>query len=92
MGPNAQTEIGQRLVSEEPMAININLAISKVCLSLSYPGGYRPGADGALPRLKAFQEPNVRLLFTRSRLRAQSDHALAPWTVGQPHLPRYVPH
>ncbi|GAA5996533.1 uncharacterized protein JCM10292_003034 [Rhodotorula paludigena] len=28
MGPNAETQIGQRLVSEEPMSINLNLAIS----------------------------------------------------------------
>jgi hypothetical protein len=28
LGPNDETEIGQRLISVEPMAINLNLAIS----------------------------------------------------------------
>ncbi|GAA6038149.1 hypothetical protein JCM8097_005760 [Rhodosporidiobolus ruineniae] len=46
MGPNDETEIGQRLVSVEPMAINLNLAISKAFQEpqwnrLTFPGTFR---------------------------------------------------
>ncbi|GAA5896001.1 hypothetical protein JCM8208_007502 [Rhodotorula glutinis] len=46
MGPNDETGVGQRLVSEEPMAININLAISKAFQEpdwahLTFPGTFR---------------------------------------------------
>ncbi|KPV74637.1 glycoside hydrolase family 16 protein [Rhodotorula graminis WP1] len=46
MGLNDETEIGQRLVSMEPMAININLAISKAFQEpdwahLTFPGTFR---------------------------------------------------
>ncbi|GAA5845505.1 hypothetical protein JCM9279_003056 [Rhodotorula babjevae] len=46
MGQNAEAEIGQRLVSEEPMSMNINLAISKAFQEpdwahLAFPGTFR---------------------------------------------------
>ncbi|GAA6001293.1 hypothetical protein JCM10207_006594, partial [Rhodosporidiobolus poonsookiae] len=46
IGPNAETEIGQRLISVEPMSININLAISPAFQppdwgKLTFPGVFR---------------------------------------------------
>ncbi|GAA5894392.1 uncharacterized protein JCM6883_003809 [Sporobolomyces salmoneus] len=46
MGPNEETQIGQRLISTEPMSININLAISKAFQTpnwadLTFPGTLR---------------------------------------------------
>ncbi|GAA5825917.1 hypothetical protein JCM5353_004553 [Sporobolomyces roseus] len=46
IGPNEETQIGQRLISEEPMAITINLAISKAFQepdfeNLEFPGVLR---------------------------------------------------
>ncbi|GAA5874455.1 hypothetical protein JCM16303_005859 [Sporobolomyces ruberrimus] len=46
IGPNEETQIGQRLISEEPMSITINLAISKAFqtpnwANLTFPGVLR---------------------------------------------------
>ncbi|GAA5850463.1 hypothetical protein JCM8547_001883 [Rhodosporidiobolus lusitaniae] len=60
MGPNAETEIGQRLVSVEPMSINLNLALSNAFQTpnwenLTFPGTFR------VDYVRVYQkgEPNI---------------------------------